>query len=101
MKTFKFTIFILTLCILITHPCFAKKGLDEQNQSVQLLKTLTNEGKVIRQNDEPVEKADISEDTVLVKNLKQQYYEKNQYMFDAGKTKNRKQKTKKSKKIPE
>ena len=97
MKTFKFTIFILALCILIAYPCFAKKGLDEQNQSVQLLKTLTNEGKVIRQNDEPVEKADISEDTVLVKNLKQQYYEKNQRMFNTGKAKN----NKKAKKIPE
>ena len=80
------------LCLLIAYPCFAKKGLNKPNQSVQLLKTLTNEGKVIRQNDEPVEKADISEDTIVVKNLKQQYYEKNQAMINAGKTKSKKQK---------
>ena len=105
MKILKFAILILALSTLIINSCFAK-GLDEKNQSVQLLKTLTNEGKVIRQYDKPVEKADISEDIIRVKDLKQKYYEENQRMLDIGK-KNQVQKTpkqkksKKNKKIPE
>ena len=106
MKIIKFTILILALSALATSPCFAKNVMNEQSQSVQLLKTLTNEGKVIRQYDKPVEKADISEDTIRVKELKQKYYEENKRMLDVGK-KNKAQKaqkqkkTKKNKKIPE
>ena len=94
MKILKIFIFICTVCLLSTFPCFAK-GLDVNNQSVQLLQSLTNEGKIIRQSDEPVEKADISADTVLVKDLKQQYYEANKRLLDVGKKKS------KAKKIPE
>ncbi len=103
MKILKFAVLISALATIIVSPCCAKKIMNEQNQSVQLLKTLTNEGKVIRQYDKPVEKADISEDTIRVKELKQKYYEENQRMLDVGK-KNKAQKqkkTKKNKKIPE
>ena len=90
MKTLKFTIFILALYTFAVYPCFAQKKLDNKNESVQLLKTLVNEGDIARQYDKPIEKADISEDTVLVRELKQEYYEKNQRMLDVGKKKNNK-----------
>ena len=106
MKILKFTILILVLSALTTGPCFSKNIMNEQSQSVQLIKTLTNEGKVIRQYDKPVEKADISEDTIRVKELKQKYYEENKRMLDVGKKNNaqkspKQKKTKKNKKIPE
>jgi len=53
---------------------FAKNKLDLSDTSVLLLKTFNDEGKVIRSQDVPVEKVDVSDDTVRVNELKKQYF---------------------------
>ncbi len=87
MKILISSILLIIFSIILLNPCCAKKGLDENNPSVQLLQTLTQEGKVIRQNDQPIAKADTYDDTTLVKELKQKYYEENKNMLDVGKNK--------------
>ena len=66
-------IYILILSTCLAGSVFAKNEVD--NESVKLLKELTEKGALERLNDIPVEKADTTKDTQRVNTLKRLYLE--------------------------
>ena len=76
MNTVKCLLCILLLASSIST-CFAKpKNWDTANPSVQHLQDLTVKGKEVRENDLPLEKVDMTEDMIQVKEIKEVYYKK-------------------------
>ena len=75
MKLSRILVLLFGLCILFSTVSFAKTraGMDMSNPSVQLLKKLNDEGKLVRQNDEPVEMPDVSQDTSRAAQKKQEF----------------------------
>ena len=70
----KILLLTLIFCMVCAAQGFAKNKLDLSNPSVLMLKTFNEEGKTIRSQDAPVEKADVSADTIRVKELKEKYF---------------------------
>lgn len=66
-------IYILIISTSLTGSALAKNKVD--NDSVKLLKELTEKGAIERLNDIPVEKADTTKDTQRVNTLKRLYDE--------------------------
>jgi len=60
------------------------KNKSTENPSIQLLKSLTEEGTVIRKEDVLVEKADVSKDTLRVQDLKNLYTQDYNTIKDVG-----------------
>ncbi len=87
MKKFALLIFVFILYVVSADIAFAKKekGLDKNDVSVQLLQNIVDTGREVRANDEPVQKADIAEDTARINELKQKYYEENAVILKYGK----------------
>ncbi len=69
----KVLILTILFTLSISTSAFSKEKFDTNNPSVQLLKTLTEDGRVVREADLPVEKADVEADTSRVKLLKRAY----------------------------
>ncbi len=86
MKKIVILVFVFILYVVTADCSYAKKnsGLDMENQSVQFLKNLVDEGKELRKNDAPVKKADVEADTAVIRMHKQKYQEDNAQLLKVG-----------------
>ncbi|MCQ2957648.1 MAG: hypothetical protein MJ180_01965 [Candidatus Gastranaerophilales bacterium] len=71
----KIFLLISVFCLVFSMQVFAKNNIDNTSPSVQLLKTLNDEGKYVRENDTPVQKIDTSQDTSRRIELKQKFFD--------------------------
>ena len=76
MKKFLFILIIFVSTNFFCNVCEGKDKLDSNNPSVQLLRTMTEEGQAIRANEPAIEKVDTTKDTIRVNLIKNDFREK-------------------------
>lgn len=76
MKKILFILIIFVSTNFFCNVCEGKDKLDSNNPSVQLLKTMTEEGHAIRANEPAIEKVDTTKDTIRVNLIKNDFREK-------------------------